>query len=62
MLDQEFRHYLDNQDDFIKKYPGKFIVLKEKKVIGVYSSNAEAYAETIKKEKEGTFLIQHCVA
>jgi hypothetical protein len=61
MLDQDYRYFLDNQEAFVNKFPGKFIVLKEKAVIGIYDSNAEAHEETIKSEAEGTFLIQHCV-
>lgn len=61
MLDKEFKYYLKNQDELVKKYGGKFIVLKDKKVIGVYSSHSEAYNETVKNEELGTFLIQHCL-
>lgn len=60
MIKKEFKYYLKNQTDLVKKYNGKFIVLKNEKVIGVYDSHSEAYNETIKKEKLGTFLIQHC--
>lgn len=61
MLEREFKFYLKNQSDFVLKHNGKFIVLKDQKVIGVYNSNHEAYAETTKTEKLGTFLIQHCL-
>ena len=61
MLEKEFNFYLENQKDLVSKYNGKFIVLKDQKVIGVYSSNSEAYTESLKKEKLGTFLIQHCL-
>ena len=61
MLEKEFQFYLKNQADLVSKYNGKFIVLKNQKVIGVYDSNSEAYAQTSKSEKLGTFLIQHCL-
>lgn len=60
MLDQEFKYYLDNQDELVKQYNGKYIVVKDQKVIGSYNSESEAYFETEKKHEVGTFLIQFC--
>jgi hypothetical protein len=60
MLEKEFKYYLEHQSDLVEKYNGKFIVLKNEIVIGAYSSQIEAYNETIKKEELGTFLIQLC--
>lgn len=60
MLENEFKFYLDHQVELVKEYNGKFIVLKNEKVIGAYSSHGEAYNETLKTEELGTFLIQHC--
>lgn len=61
MLEQEFKYYLKHQAELVKEYTGKFIVLKNEKVIGVYTSHSEAYNETVKKVDLGTFLIQHCL-
>ena len=60
MLETEFQYYLDHQSELVKKYNGKFIVLKNEIVIGAYNSHGEAYSETLKTETLGTFLIQHC--
>jgi len=59
-LEKEFKYYLDNQDELVKKYNGKFIVIKNQKVIGNYSTELEAIKKTSQKEKLGTFLIQKC--
>jgi hypothetical protein len=61
MLEKEFKYYLDNQTELVKKFNGKFIVIKDEQVIGVHASHTEAYNETLKTEKLGTFLIQHCI-
>ncbi len=61
MMEKEFKYYLKHQSELVKKYNGKFIVLKNEKVIGVYDSHSEAYNQTVKKEELGTFLIQHCL-
>ncbi|MBA7537739.1 hypothetical protein ES705_30008 [subsurface metagenome] len=59
-LEKEFKYYLKNQDELVKKYNGKVIVIKNKKVIGVYDSVAEAVHETSKNEPLGNFLVQKC--
>jgi hypothetical protein len=61
MLKEEFQYYLANQSELVKAHNGKFIVLKNKAIIGVYNSHSEAYSETVKNEELGTFLIQHCL-
>lgn len=61
MIQNEFKYYLKHQAELVKKYSGKFIVLKNEKVIGVYNSHSEAYNETVKNDELGTFLIQHCL-
>lgn len=60
MLKEEFEYYLSHQDELLKEYTGKFIVIKNKSVIGVYDSEIDAYTESVKKEEAGTFLIQEC--
>lgn len=59
LLKEEFEYYIAHQSEFVTKYAGKFIVLKDKKVIGAYDSEIEAYQESQKENELGTFLIQH---
>ena len=61
MLEKEFKYYLAHQNDLVKKYKGKFIVIKNQEVVGVYDSEIEAYEKTQKEHKLGTFLIQECL-
>lgn len=60
MLEEELKYYVDNQNELVDKYRGKFIVIKDQKVIGVYNSEIEAYTESVKVHELGTFLIQEC--
>jgi hypothetical protein len=62
MLNKEFEYYLKNQNELVEKYNGKFIVLKDQKVVGVYDSQNEAYSESVAKFELGSFLIQHCTS
>lgn len=61
MLNTEFEYFLKNQAQLVERYNGKFIVIKNEKVIGVYDSHPSAYNNTLKTETIGTFLIQHCI-
>ena len=59
-LEKEFNYYLEYQDELIKKYNGKFIVMKDCKVIGAFDSELEAVEKTAEKHELGTFLVQKC--
>jgi hypothetical protein len=59
-LEKEFNYYIKNQEELVKKYKGKFIVIKKDKVLGAYKSEIEAVEETSKIEELGTFLVQKC--
>lgn len=58
MLATEFKYYRANYRRLQEKYSNKYIVIKGKKVMGIYNSHSEAYSETIQNEVLGTFLIQ----
>jgi len=57
-LKREFDFYLANQLELVKKYNGKFVVIKNLAVIGVYEDQATAVFETNKTHELGTFLVQ----
>jgi len=59
-IDQEFQYYLSHQAELVRKYNGKYIVIKNESVIGVFDSDGEAVNETMKTQKLGTFLVQKC--
>lgn len=61
-LQQEFEYYISHQAELVEKYSGKYIVIKNRKVIGVYDSEDMAVTETSKSETLGTFLVQLCEA
>ena len=60
MCDKNYEYFSDNFQVLFEKHADKFLVIKDQNVIGVYDSFDEAYSETVKKEKLGTFLIQLC--
>jgi hypothetical protein len=60
MLDKEFRFYLNHQEDLLKAYNGKYIVIIGEEVVGQYDAENIAYFESRKKYPPGSFLIQFC--
>jgi hypothetical protein len=60
MLEKEFKYYLDHQEDLVKEYNGKVIVIVENRVIGEYNNKKDAYLNSIKDHKPGSFLIIEC--
>lgn len=59
-LKREFQYYLEHQSELVKQYNGKFIVIKDNKVISAYDSELEAVTETSQQHELGTFLVQKC--
>jgi len=57
-LNKEFEYYLANQDALVEKYNGKFIVIKNEEIIGVFDNELTAVEETSKHHELGTFLVQ----
>jgi hypothetical protein len=60
MLEKEFRYYLSNQNELVKKYNGRVLVIVGEKVIGDYQNEEEAFFLSEKNYQSGTFLIQKC--
>ena len=58
VLAKEFNYYLANQDEMVRKYDGKVVVIKDLSIIGVYPTELDAVVETQKTHEVGTFLIQ----
>ena len=59
-LKSDFQYYLDHQAEFLKKYNGKVLVIKDCKIIGTFETEIEAIKETSKSHAMGTFLVQKC--
>ena len=62
MFKEELSFFIENQDSLVKQYPGQVLVIKGKEIIGVYKNALDAYLESQKKHKLGTFMIQPCEA
>lgn len=61
MLEKEFQYYLDHQEELLKKYFNKFLIIKDQNVVSEFETKTEAYNYATEKFELGTFLIQHCL-
>ena len=59
-LEKEFRYYIEHQEELVEKHNGKFVVIKDYKILGAYDSELEAVNKTSEHEELGTFLVQKC--
>lgn len=59
-LEEDFKFFRENQDQLVKKFSGKVLVIKDQEVVSVHDSEPEAYAAATKQYEIGTFLIQKC--
>lgn len=57
-LRKDFEFYLANQEKLVASYNGKYVVIREGKVIGAYDSELAAVSETQKTFPLGSFLVQ----
>ena len=57
----DYEYFIHNMSSLYGQYGHKFLVIKNKAVIGVYDDMDTAYDETRLKEEVGTFIIQECV-
>jgi len=61
MLDQEYAYYQAHKDELIAAHRGKFLVIADGGVVGVYGDEGDALAETAQTRQLGTFLIQQAL-
>lgn len=57
-LKREFDYYLSHQAQLVGEFNGKYIVIRDGKVVGAYDDDLEAVTETKKTYPLGTFLVQ----
>ncbi len=60
-IKEGLRYFETIENDLVKKYENKFVVIAHDKVQGIYETDKEAYIQASRKFKEGTFLIRQCL-
>ena len=53
-IEANIAYYKANRSDFITKYQGKHLVIKDKQVAGVYATNSEAVLDAARLYEYGS--------
>ena len=60
MLKTEFKYFLDNQSELVKKFNNRVLVIIGEKVVDDYDDYDNAVFQSLKKYEPGSFLVQEC--
>jgi len=60
---KEYLWFKENEEELMRRYYGRYIVIKDEKVMGDYGSWRLAWSQAVKQLelKPGTFIIHLCV-
>lgn len=61
-LEQQFRYYVDHQQELVQTYDGRWVVIIDETVAADFDSEIGAYEFATEKYPAGTFLIQQVAA
>jgi len=57
---QELEYFIAHQDELVRQYRDKYLVLAGEQVFGAHPSVGEAYAAGVKEFGLGNFMLQLC--
>lgn len=60
MLEKEFKWYLNHQDELVKSYNRKYLVISDNKVVYSSANKDKAYQKGIEMLGLGKFILQLC--
>ena len=62
-LENEFKYYIEHQNELVNAHYGRFVIIKDFKVLGDFGSEVEAilFAKSRLHLAMGTFIVQHCL-
>ena len=58
---ENYQYFIENFEELYKKYPNKFLVLKDKEVVKTFGNFDDAADYGITKYGIGNFSVQQCV-
>ncbi len=60
MLTTELTFYETHQQELALNHSGKYLLIKNQRLQGIYETSQEAYEAAWQKFGSETFLVQHC--
>ena len=62
VFERELKYFIAHQDELVRQYAGKALVLRGEEVVGAYDNPLEAYLSAQKRFPVGSFMIQPCAS
>jgi hypothetical protein len=59
-LEKDFDYYLKHQDELVRKYAGRYLVIRDEEVVGAFDHQLEAVQAGAERFPLGSFLVQKC--
>jgi hypothetical protein len=59
-LEKEFLFYLENHSRLLSTYRGKYVLIRDERILGAFDSEMDAIKAGVDKFPLGTFLVQRC--
>ena len=59
-LKRNLEWYIDHQEELVKTYSGKVLLIKDEKLVKAFADMEGAYIEALKLFVPGTFTLQPC--
>lgn len=60
MIQELFNYYLEHQDELVKKFDGKYLIITADGVKGAYDTLQEGYDVALSEYGKGKFMLQLC--
>ena len=60
MIEALFNYYLEHQEELVKEYDGKYLIITSEGVVSAYDSLNEGYEVALKTYGKGNFMLQLC--
>ena len=60
MQSEDFKWFIKNYKMLFNRYGVSYLAIKNKRVLGCYSSYSDGVHETLRTEEIGTFIVQEC--
>lgn len=61
-LAQELKTYLAHKSDLLRQSPGKFVLIKDSEIIGLYDLDEDAFTEGYRRFHRAPFMVQRVQA
>lgn len=58
MLEKEIKYFEDNRAQWLKEFPGKFVLIKDENLIGYFDNQKDALAEGARRFGNQSFLVR----